>query len=377
MNLFLLFLAIPLLWRVATPFIPDEYLDPYAYWNTTSINRQRPDGFVPIEWRNLGYWDAPNATFTEANEKLARKLLEFARARQDGNTLDIAHGAGDSLLIHLESHPEQLHALTPLQGESDKARKKLFERAIWAKLGGTPIATNVKMHVAPATFKDGTNLEHPLNPMRHHVGQKADGDSTAQTDGEAEEPEPEIDDDKQAAFSAPDDDSTAGEPPASDPKAPFDLVYVLDSVYHFPPSVDYFAQLVYPALRKGSGVLAYTDALPPPSWSEFPMNIVSTFISPLLSVPPSNLSLRPKTLDEYKTRLESFGYTDVEVEDWSDHVWQGIADNFKPRGGAYGIAGRVFGYAGNSGWRYVAVRATRPGNAPAEEQAHEAQAGDA
>lgn len=63
MNLFLLFLAIPLLWRVATPFIPDEYLDPYAYWDTVSLNRQTPDGFVNIEWRNLGYWDVsrPNS----------------------------------------------------------------------------------------------------------------------------------------------------------------------------------------------------------------------------------------------------------------------------------------------------------------------------
>lgn len=275
-------------------------------------------------------------------------------------------------MIHIESRPEQLHAVTPFQHESDKARKKLFERAVWAKLGGTPLTTNVVMHVAPATFKDGTNYDHPLNPMRHFVGKKADG-SAAPTDDEAEEAEPE-NDDKQAAFSAPGDDSTADQPPASDPKAPFDLVYVLDSVYHFPPSVDYFAQLVYPTLRKGSGVLAYTDALPPPSWSEFPMNIVSTFISPLLSVPPSNLSVRPKTLDEYKTRLESFGYTDVEIVDWSDHVWQGIADNLKPRGGAWGIAGRVFSYAGTSGWKYVAVRATRPAEAPAEEHA---QAGDA
>ncbi|KAL1410178.1 hypothetical protein Q8F55_004183 [Vanrija albida] len=364
MNLLLLLAAIPLIWRLALPFIPEEHLDPYRYWNSTALNTHKGGFNEPTLWRNLGYWDKPNSSFTQANERLARKLLQFADAKKDGNTLDVAHGAGDSLLIHLESNPAQLHALTSLEDETLQARRKLFERAIIQKLNGFPYTTEVKMHTLPATYKPGVHNEHPLNPMRGFVG---GGEAAAAADEEEEEPAAE--DDAQATFSDDDDASASdSQPPANDPRAPFDLVYVLDSVYHFPPSVEAFAAQVLPALRKGSGVLAYTDALPPPSWSSLPLSLVGGFVAPLLAVPPANLSHRPKTLDEYKALLERVGYTDVRVEDWSEHVWHGIADNLTARGGWWGVAGRVFGFADKTGWRYVAVRAVRPAQAAPKQE---------
>jgi SAM-dependent methyltransferase len=138
---------------------------------------------------------------------------------------------------------------------------------------------------------------------------------------------------------------------------PYDLVYVLDALYHFPPSRGSFVASVLPNLRHG-GVLAYTDILAPPSLSAFPGRLLANLLSLLLRVPTANL-VSGLSLEEYKAALESTGYT-AQVEDWTTHVFPGLAANLKARGRAWSVAGWLAEKAVVSGWKYVAVRAQRP-----------------
>ena len=153
-----------------------------------------------------------------------------------------------------------------------------------------------------------------------------------------------------------DDDDESMEPKAG-PPPPYDFVYILDAIYHFQPAVPHFLTSVYQVLRPGEGVVAYTDILPPPDLSPLMGHLV---LPPLLSVPARNLVSRPKTLEEYATLLEKIGYVDVEIEDWSPHVWKGFAANLRPRGRVWSLVSRAIEGAERAGWRFVAVRATRP-----------------
>jgi hypothetical protein len=137
----------------------------------------------------------------------------------------------------------------------------------------------------------------------------------------------------------------------------YDLVYVLDAVYHFTPAVPYFAASVLPVLTPGTGVLAYTDILPPPDLSAVLGHLV---LPPLVGVPAKNLVSRPKSLEEYRALLERIGYVDVVIEDWSSDVWAGFAKNLSDRGMMWSVVGRVARWADAAGWKFVAVRGRRP-----------------
>ena len=136
----------------------------------------------------------------------------------------------------------------------------------------------------------------------------------------------------------------------------YDLVYILDAIYHFPPSVPYFLAQVLPALRPG-GTVAYTDILPPPRVSNILGHLI---LPPLLSVPTRNIMSRPKDLDEYKRLLLRVGYEDVRIEDWSEGVWKGFAENLKGRGGVWSWVGWSVDAADRNEWKYLALRARRP-----------------
>lgn len=57
--------------------------------------------------------------------------------------------------------------------------------------------------------------------------------------------------------------------------------------------------------------------------------------------------------------MERRGYTDIEIEDWSDGVFPGFARNLQARGGIWAYVGKVAEKAGLGGWRFIAVRARR------------------
>ena len=48
--------SLPLIFRVAPLFLPGEWLEPYAYWSSASLNAKYGGDGVRSQWRNLGWW---------------------------------------------------------------------------------------------------------------------------------------------------------------------------------------------------------------------------------------------------------------------------------------------------------------------------------
>lgn len=215
--------------------------------------------------------------------------------------------------------------------------------------------TETTWYTGSASFRPNKDFDHPLYPMRGFLGDKqgheesedvleAEEQVVFATDGDEEAPVEELDA-KVEAKSGPD---------------PYDLVYILDAIYHFAPDLGTFVSSVLPALRKGSGVLAYTDIIAPPALGKFPGRMLANLIATFLRVPAKNLSSGPKTVDEYTAGLRNLGFTNIRVEDWTEHVFPGLANNLKQRGGAWQVVAWLADKAAASGWKYVAVRAERP-----------------
>lgn len=175
-------------------------------------------------------------------------------------------------------------------------------------------------------------MGHVLDPMKGYSGKRTAIDEDEDIDHVEEE----------------------GRPIATPP--PYDLVYILDAIYHFPPAVPHFLASVIKVLRPGSGVIAYTDILPPPGVSSLLGNLI---LPPLLSVPARNLMSRPKDLGQYKTLLTDIGYENIAIEDWSEDVWKGFASNLRQRGFGWRQVARLIEAADRGGWKFIAVRAKR------------------
>ena len=138
---------------------------------------------------------------------------------------------------------------------------------------------------------------------------------------------------------------------------PFDLVYILDAIYHFQPAVPYFLATVLPTLRPGTGVIAYTDILPPSNLNAALGHLVLPIF---LGVPARYVMQRPKDLDGYKRNLERIGFVDVIIQDWSEGVWEGLTRNLKGRGLIWRFIGGRIEAAQRGGCKYIAVKARRP-----------------
>jgi hypothetical protein len=104
------------------------------------------------------------------------------------------------------------------------------------------------------------------------------------------------------------------------PTGGYDLIYILDSIYHFPPAVPHFLITAIQSLSPG-GVIAYTDVIPPPN---LPSWLGYWILPTALGVPTRNLMNRPKDLAAYKAQLEKIGYVDVKIEDWTREVFPGV-----------------------------------------------------
>jgi hypothetical protein len=226
-----------------------------------------------------------------------------------------------------------LHALTSLASETRQSKDLVASRF-------PDTTTQIEWFTCSATYRTGRDIDHPLNPMRGFLGEKKRAWSDEGEDDEGDDTE-EFEDE---------DVASAG-------PLRYDLVYVLDAIYHFKPSVSYFLAQVLPTLQPGTGVLAYTDILPPPKINNVLGHLV---LPPLLSVPARNLMSRPKSLDEYKALLERIGYEGVEVQDWSDGVWKGFASNLSRRGGLWRLVAWLVSVAERNGWKFIAVRGRRP-----------------
>ena len=236
-------------------------------------------------------------------------------------------------MLHLTqtTPPASLTALTSLKKETLQA-----QQLVNSSFESLPCP--VYWYTQSASFDPSSttvlNLAHPLNPMKGYLGE-------SRSDAQEEEEVDELEED-QIVSAAP------------LPKG-FDLIYILDSIYHFPPAVPHFLTTAISSLSPG-GVIAYTDILPPADLSPF---LAHWVLPTLVGVPTRNIVQRPKTLEEYKAQLHKIGYAEVEIEDWTMDVFPGFSRFLKSKGGVWPIVGRGVEWAEQRGWKYVAVRAKK------------------
>jgi SAM-dependent methyltransferase len=135
----------------------------------------------------------------------------------------------------------------------------------------------------------------------------------------------------------------------------YDLIYILDSIYHFPPALPHFLATAIQSVSPG-GVIAYTDIVPPstlPSWLGY------WILPTTLGVPTRNLMNRPKDLEAYKAQLEKIGYVDVKIEDWTKEVFPGFAKFLWTKGGFWKGVAKGAEWAFKNEWKFIAVRAAK------------------
>jgi SAM-dependent methyltransferase len=152
------------------------------------------------------------------------------------------------------------------------------------------------------------------------------------------------------------DEEQAGAPATAPGTSGYDLIYILDSIYHFPPSVPHFLTTALKSLAPG-GVIAFTDIVPPanlPTWLGY------WVLPTLVGVPTRNLVSRPDSIEKYTEQLSRIGYTNVRVEDWTQEVFPGFAKFLRSKGGPWTLVARGAEWANARGWKFYAVRAERP-----------------
>lgn len=329
--LFVALATLPLTLRLIALVVPAHRLEPYAFWDASILNGPN----ATTQWRNMGYWEDRD-DFAAANERLARKLLELAHTdRAPETVLDLAHGAGESLCLHLERDPPPawLGALTSQPTDTRRAQALVQSRY-------PNTTTAIEWYTSGASFVPTSGARHPLNPMRGYMGESSRLERADDEDGvESEEAEGE----------------EHGEDKAAGPRT-YDLTYILDAIYHFPPSLPHFLSTLLPAMTPG-GVLIYTDILPPPGLN----NVLGRLVLPtLFAVPSRNLMHRDNDLERYAARLERVGFGGIEIHDWTEHVFAPLAEHLRAKGAVWRGVARLFQWVERSGWKFIAVRAERP-----------------
>lgn len=213
-------------------------------------------------------------------------------------------------MLHLSSPRSHIDAIAAIPADTARARALVMAHKV-----NQSISTEVKFHTGSAVpqLERASDQTHPLNPMKGFLG------NSGELDGG------------------------------------YNLIYILDAIYHFPPSLHDFLTRTLKVLAPG-GVIAYTDILPPPRLN-YPTGYI---LSKLLQVPTPNLTSRPSGLTEYRINLEKLGYVNVYVRDWSGNVWPGFSRNLLSRGGGWPLVGGLVRRAEQAGWKFVAVRASRP-----------------
>jgi len=152
-----------------------------------------------------------------------------------------------------------------------------------------------------------------------------------------------------------DDEAQSESREAAKANTGYDLIYILDSIYHFPPAVPHFLTTAIQSLSPG-GVIAYTDIIPPPN---LPSWLGYWILPTALGVPTRNLMQRPKDLVAYKAQLEKIGYVDVRIDDWTAEVFPGFAKFMRTKGGPWTLVARGAEWAFKNEWKFIAVRAEK------------------
>ncbi|KZP00972.1 hypothetical protein CALVIDRAFT_560264 [Calocera viscosa TUFC12733] len=273
------------------------------------------------EWGNMGLWGTGGG-FQKAAERMALRVIEVGRCKKGGKVLDVGHGTGDSLLLHL-SHPSVprpslLAGITsvPIQHTRSSSRcLRTFEKPSGGRptlrlFCGDAISRPPSFaRVLWGTYSKGKCHEHPLY-----------WDSSFPL---------------------------------------FDSILSIDSAYHYEPRLLFFQQS-FRRLSLG-GTLALGDVcfdLPPKVGLR--QSLARAGIAALMGIPPTNILSRA----QYVRQLQRIGFDDVQVEDVTPQVFPGFATHLSKHKGAdwRAFAGviRLWMWAGA---RFVIVSARKPAGA--------------
>ncbi|KAI0051694.1 S-adenosyl-L-methionine-dependent methyltransferase [Auriscalpium vulgare] len=293
-------LAVVVLFVVSYMAISRGSSDPYGTFHLSLNRRPGQIGLPTTEWLNMGYWE-DTEVFREACEALALRLCSSARLTTGGRVLDVGHGSGDSLLLHL-SHPsvprpKLLFGITSLPSHHARAQQRVS--FLLSDTSGLRDQTEVVLLPGDAVWRH-PSPSHPFS-------------------------------DKQ--------------------EAQFDTILALDCAYHFRTRT-LFLQQSFERLAPG-GHIALADIC----FAEEPSTFTTTLVSRVLGIMPrENMISR----DAYIQDMEKLGYTDVSLEDITRSVFPGFRRYLKTQGLVWTVFASAIGGLESLGARFVIVSATKP-----------------
>ncbi|KZP00966.1 S-adenosyl-L-methionine-dependent methyltransferase [Calocera viscosa TUFC12733] len=283
--------------------------EPYGLFHVELNERE-------AEWMNMGL--SGEGGFERAAERMALRVIEAGRCRPGGKVLDVGHGTGDSLLLHL-SHPtvprpSLLAGITSVPIQHARASSRCLRDL--EKLPG--VRPTLKLFCGDAISRppsfapviwghwEGKSHEHPLY-----------WDSSFPL---------------------------------------FDSILSIDSAFHYEPRERFFQQ-AFRRLAPG-GMLALGDVcfhLPPTIG--LGQALTRAAIAALMDVPAVNII----SLPQYVNQLQRIGFADVQVEEVTERVFPGCAAHLaRQRGVAWKAFAPVIRLWMWAGARFVIVSARKP-----------------
>ncbi|TCD71471.1 hypothetical protein EIP91_008851 [Steccherinum ochraceum] len=272
--------------------------DPYGTFHL-SLNKdpESTESAPRTEWLNMGYWK-DISSFPEACEALALKMISAGNCQAGGRVLDIGHGSGDSLLLHLQhfSVPRPMH-LTGITSLKDHHLRSL-ERVQQCQ-ATLNVTHNVTLYHGDAVYRRSTeDGVHPLNP--------------------------------------------------SSDSPPFTTIFALDCAYHFRTRSEFLKQS-YGRLEEGGRIALADICFASSPVSGFSNKLVRRAIGLLGVMPKENM----QTVDEYISSMRSIGYQDVTLEDITDDVFPGFELFLAKQGVGWSVFARMIGWLSTAGARFV------------------------
>ncbi|KDQ19908.1 hypothetical protein BOTBODRAFT_27326 [Botryobasidium botryosum FD-172 SS1] len=296
-------------------YIGSQHHEPYGDFHlqlNVVSGRGKHESRPETEWLNMGLWK-DTGIFPDACEALALRMIALAMPTPGGRILDVGHGSGDSLLLHL-SHPsvprpQSLAGITSIKGQHQRASERVAE-AQEKLLHASEVSVDLYLGdavFAPLLSKPSSSEHtHPLDP-----------------------------------------DNTS---------PPFTSILALDCAYHFVTREAFLTQSFARLAPGGRIALADMAFEPSTSTSWYSILLARNGVGPTLSVPIENMVSK----SQYAAQMHKMGYVNVTVEDISDDVFPGFQEFLVSKRGLWRIFARVIGLWVKGGGKFVLVSGQKP-----------------
>ncbi|KAF9270274.1 S-adenosyl-L-methionine-dependent methyltransferase [Marasmius fiardii PR-910] len=239
----------------------------------------------------MGFWK-DTQIFPEACEALARKLIAAAAIKDGARVLDVGHGTGESLVLLLTN--TSVPRPSSLAGITSLASHHQRSVARVECIASTAGVTPTTLYHGDAVYTPKEKPDHPLNPIGTSM---------------------------------------------------FDAILALDCAYHFRSRQEFLRQS-FQHLTPG-GRIALADICFDGAELERPSLVRSV----LRLMPKENMV----SMEEYGETMKRIGYTDVRLENISDHVFPGFSGFLRKRGIGWRIFCLVMDLYVETGARFVIV----------------------